>query len=389
MFQPLAEAFAHRDPSASVLIVTGAQKVDSDPLPDSIDFVKLPSIRSSASLASLQPVRGSGYAWRGLWAIREALLHETARAFDPHLLIGDNEPNGMLGELARSLKLVREQTPAAKTVLGTFDFLGDRDGVHERWNQEGGMAALERYDRILVFGQQEIFDPATAYDFPESARNKTRFPGYLVRNPSTQEHAVRAKWRAEPSQPFVVIAAGGGEDGHHLLNAAMDAASSFPEARILVVTGPLMAESDRADLHTRDIGSNVLLVNSVSELSTIIAAADVVVIKGGYNSVAEAVRAGKRPIIVPRDDGWTEQRQRAVRFAELGLAKVILPSELSSDRLAGEIRSALALDASPPNLMRTDGIERAVDELVSLALPPDQRWRPRSLVAATLIPDRA
>ncbi|HKG25258.1 MAG TPA: hypothetical protein VKB09_06380, partial [Thermomicrobiales bacterium] len=156
----LAEEFARREPDAAILIATDAQTVDATRFPERVDLVKLPSVRVSEALAGLRPTLGSGYTWRGLWAIREAILHETARAFDPHLVIGDNEPAGMQGELARTLRLVRDRAPRARTALGMNDCLGDGDRVIRRWEREGGWDALgSDYDRVLVFGQPDVFDP--------------------------------------------------------------------------------------------------------------------------------------------------------------------------------------------------------------------------------------
>src|SRR5262245_22290126 len=94
----LAEEFARREPYATIVIATGAQAFDTTRLSPRIELVKLPSGRALTSLAGLRPALGSGYTWRGLWSMREAILHETARTLDPHLVVGDNEPAGMQGE---------------------------------------------------------------------------------------------------------------------------------------------------------------------------------------------------------------------------------------------------------------------------------------------------
>jgi predicted glycosyltransferase len=141
---------------------------------------------------------------------------------------------------------------------------------------------------------------------------------------------------------------GGCEDGHHLLDVALDAPAFLPDARMLMVPGPQMAKSERRQMQSRAV---------------------------------------TRPIIVPREDSWTEQRQRALRFAELGLTTAIPPSQLSPALLLRAIRSEFERQVSEPSLLQTNGVVRTVDELIALAPPPGERWAPRDAAAATLTPD--
>lgn len=384
----LAEEFARRDPTAAILIATGAQALDATRLPDGIEFVKLPSVRASAALAALRPVLGSGYARHGPWAVREALLHETARTFDPHLVVVDNEPAGMQGELARTLRLVRNQTPRAGTVLGMNDWLGDPDAVRRRWQRGGGLDALAGdYDRVLVFGQPDVFDPRDAYAFPGTVAAATRFPGYLWRGHSLVDAAaMRARHGISATEPWLVVATDGGEEGCLLRESAIDAAAGgLIAARVLLLTGSSLPPEERERLAARATAFlRLSLVAAIDDLPALFAAADAVVITGGYDSVVEAIGAGKRPVIVPRDDAWTEQQQRADRLAGLGLATCIPPAELTPGRLAAAVAASLSAQSSPPPLLNLDGVGRAVEELLALLPSVSDRWPPRALPAATL-----
>jgi FkbM family methyltransferase len=389
----LAEGLAERDPTASIVIATGAQSLDATHPPEGIELVKLPSVRAAARLTGTRPALGSGYRWRGLWAMREAILHETARTFDPHLVVGDDEPAGMHGELARTLRLIRDRNPAGKTVLGMNDCLGDAVDVVRRWGRDGDWESLTNdYDRVLVFGQPDVFDPRDTYEFPSTIAANTGFTGYLWRGSSATDPAkTRECHGISPAEPWIVVAAGGGEEGYPLISAAIAAAQGGITARFILVTGPLMPDAEQADLFSRRASvPHVSIVTSVDDPPACFAAADAVVINGGYNSVVEAIGAGKRPIIVPRDDVWAEQRQRAERLAELGLATCILPFDLTPERLATAVRDALAAYVSPPPLLHLDGVARAVNELLSLLPSPPARWPPRALPPATVpMPPRA
>jgi predicted glycosyltransferase len=87
---------------------------------------------------------------------------------------------------------------------------------------------------------------------------------------------------------------------------------------------------------------------------------------GGYNSVAEAVYFGKRPVVVPRQPGPEEQVLRAEGFAHLGLAKVIKPELLAPDALWAAIDASLS-DGAPPALsLPFDGLSRIATALATL-----------------------
>jgi predicted glycosyltransferase len=90
-----------------------------------------------------------------------------------------------------------------------------------------------------------------------------------------------------------------------------------------------------------------------------VAAADAVVTMGGYNSVWEAVGAGKRPIIVPLAEGSEEQPLRAQRLADLGLATVLPLTELTPRRMAAAMLAELARGVTPAATLDFDGLDRA------------------------------
>jgi predicted glycosyltransferase len=68
---------------------------------------------------------------------------------------------------------------------------------------------------------------------------------------------------------------------------------------------------------------------------------DALVCMGGYNTLAEAMAAGVPTVCVPRASPRLEQLIRARRFRELGLLALVEPSELSPQRLRGEVARAL------------------------------------------------
>lgn len=69
-------------------------------------------------------------------------------------------------------------------------------------------------------------------------------------------------------------------------------------------------------------------------------AADLVVSVGGYNTLVEILSLEKRALIIPRVH-IMEQFIRATIFERLGLIRMLHPDELSPERMAEALLSAL------------------------------------------------
>jgi predicted glycosyltransferase len=225
------------------------------------------------------------------------------------------------------------------------------------------------FDRILVYGNQQIFDPIAAYALGPEIAAKTNFTGYLRRpEPVAPAATIRRKLGAE-AEPLVVVTAGGGSDGAPLLLTYLRAVREgrLPGVRSYLVAGPQLP-APKLERLRREAASleRLELVGFSPDLLSAVAAADVVVTMGGYNSPLEAIAAGKRPVVVPRSDGSDEQRLRAERFAELGVAVHLPPSRLTPESLSAAILDELRRGASPAPILDLGGLERAIDILAEL-----------------------
>ncbi|MER3459582.1 MAG: hypothetical protein C4309_14005, partial [Chloroflexota bacterium] len=106
------------------------------------------------------------------------------------------------------------------------------------------------------------------------------------------------------------------------------------------------------------------LMEFTPDLVSYIAAADLVVSMAGYNTVCETLSLGVRALLVPRVRPRAEQRIRAERLAQRGCARVLLPEDLSPQRLADEI---VALATPPPAVrLNFDGLARASQAIAEL-----------------------
>jgi len=124
----------------------------------------------------------------------------------------------------------------------------------------------------------------------------------------------------------------------------------------LVVTGPFMPEAARRRL-AEGACAGTKVMSFVPGLEHLIAAADVVIGRAGYNTVCEAFGAGTPAVLVPRVLHRDEQSIRARRFAELGLAEVVEEPKLEPWTLAAAVGRGLwrRRPAQPP--VKLDGLE--------------------------------
>jgi predicted glycosyltransferase len=239
------------------------------------------------------------------------------------------------------------------------------------WTNEGVYPLLDDvYDRILVYGDQDVFDPVSAYAISDRAAAKMRFCGYLAPRPSQRSPAEVRRDLGVGGAPLVAVSVGGGVDGGPLLRAYLEGLPDFRGSRLhsYVVTGPLLPENERGVLASLARSQPDLhIVDFEPDFAAVVQAADVVVCMGGYNSLTEAVYFGKRPVVVPRPPGPEEQLIRAEGFAHFGLATVVRPESLTSAALWQAIEQELARMTSLASSLPLDGANVVAHELAELA----------------------
>src|ERR671910_849731 len=367
----VATAYATLRQQDSLLLFTGSLQTGAFAVPDNLDFVKLPAFPKRDLYASLPPTQGHTGSHNSTIRFRTALALATIQAFDPHLVVIDHAPAGLFRELAPSMDWLRRREPSPSLALLMRDVTFGPEQTRSIWTNEGVYSLLdEAYDRILVYGDRRVFDPISAYGMSELAASRTRFCGYLAPSPPRRSPAQVRGEVGSDSLPLVAVSVGGGGDGCTLLRtylAGMRDCSRMP-VQSYVVTGPLLPQPDRAEIMDMiDALPNVRVVDFDPDFTAVVQAADAVVCMGGYNSIAESVYFGKRPIVVPRVPGSEEQVLRAEGFARLGLATVVGPDPLDDSALWDAIDRELSRLDRPGPILAFDGLECIAQELAGLA----------------------
>jgi predicted glycosyltransferase len=314
--------------------------------------------------------------------MRANMIRSAIAGFEPDLILVDKKPFGVENELSGALADMPAYARRPKLVLLLRDILDSPEATTPVWRKQGYFEAIDAfYDQVLVVGTPEIFDLRREYAFPPFTSAKVRFCGYIARAPGRCTRAqMRQQLGVATHQPLLLVTTGGGEDGYQLIDACLKGLQAQPAAqrpRTHIVCGP---ELDAAARNTIGEAARALPQVSLQDFSddmmSLMAAADVVLAMGGYNTVCELLTLHKRFVVVPRVRPVQEQAIRAERMAARGLLSMVHPGQLTPATLWQALHAELAAHACAAPLRTLQamcGLEQvtaALSELMGLAAAP-------------------
>jgi predicted glycosyltransferase len=123
-----------------------------------------------------------------------------------------------------------------------------------------------------------------------------------------------------------------------------------------------------ADLDHRASQLPIHMMESVHDLLSYIAAADLVIAMAGYNTSVEILRMKTPAILIPRAGPSAEQRTRARLFSARQWVDMIDPDELTPDNLAERISYLLQhpTESQPNGLPNLQGAAAAANLTLSV-----------------------
>ena len=187
-----------------------------------------------------------------------------------------------------------------------------------------------------------------AVSFPDTPLRNAEYVGLPIRRMISQldRAALRAEARAsfglDPDRPTLVVT--GGSQGARRLNLSVSAAArALAEAgvQVLHVVGP------KGEATPERTGVPYVVVGYVDRMDHALAAADLMICRGGANSVTEAAATGVPAIFVPLPIGNGEQALNAQPVVDAGGALLVSDGELTPEWVADNVP---ALDADAERL---------------------------------------
>ena len=336
-----------RGANTNVLILTGSPIAGRFRFPEQVDFVRIPGMikKTNDEYQSLSIRIDQEKAL----SIRTNIILATAKTFQPHLFIVDKEPLGLKKEVLPTLEWLKESSPNSLAILGLRDILDEAEVIQQDWQEKDVYRYLDQlYDEIWVYGNKSIYDPIEMYNIPEEIHSRIQFTGYIPRKKLSRSTklSVRKRYRIMEDDNFILITTGGGGDGYEVIDHYLAMHDYYPTSlpfKTIIVTGPFMPKAKRELLKVRAKRYGIKTIPFHPKIEDLMAAADLVISMGGYNTICEILTQQTPALIIPRETPRKEQLIRAQRLKSEGLLDYI-PLKAVSPQLLREKIIALFAD---------------------------------------------
>jgi len=347
-----------------VILVTGGPRVETE-LPDHVREIRLPDLRmdrefkglsSSTDRASLDQIK----------AARQERLYALFEQERPDVFLIELYPFGRKTfrfELDPVLRALRAQKLSACTVLCSVrDILVEKEDRSK--HESRALETLNRYfDAVLVHADPGLAELGETFEPFDQIAIPVVYTGYITRRPEPGAGPRLRNWmRIGPGEILVVVSAGGGSVGAPLLAAAIEAFQKLdtPGRRHMkVFSGPFLDAAEFEHLK-KMAGTNIQVERFTEDFLSYLAAADLSLSMGGYNTTMNILAVGVPALVWPFPQN-REQRMRATRLAARGAWRLLDNADLDPDRLALMMGEMLASSHRACVDVNLDGAARTAE----------------------------
>jgi len=352
----IAHELVDRYKGLSVLIITGSPIIGRFDFKARVDFIRIPGVIK---------LHNGEYTSLGLLidladtlALRESIILNTSKVFQPDIFLVDKEPGGLKDEVISTLTHFKDTD--TKCILGLRDVMDSPELLKKEWQKKNVMPLLEDlYDELWVYGPAEVSNPLQGLDVKQVVTDKTLFTGYLPRQLPQQVDIDSINL---PDKPYILVTPGGGGDGIEMIDWVLRAyESSATLMPALFVLGPFMPAAERNEfLNRAESLPHVEAITFSNHLEHLMFEAEAVIAMGGYNTFCEILSFDKPALILPRTQPREEQLIRARNAAAVGLLSMLdLDSERLTDTMVDSILKLLQQDK--PSKHKLDKLLNGLD----------------------------
>jgi predicted glycosyltransferase len=325
-----------------VCFINGGEIIAEFQIPEGVEVINLPAIKTDAEFQQLQPVDGS-LTLEEVKAIRTQQLFDIVTSFCPDILLIELFPFGrgkFKFELLPLLEKLKQVNPQAKVVSSLRDIVETKKKELEKYEEKVCQLLNRHFDLLLVHGDPQFQILEETFSKVKDIRCPIVYTGYVVQPELEKELEIDEK------KPIILVSVGGGRFGHELLDAIVEAASHLQEKishQLQIFTGPFMPDDKFEELQLKASHlSNVRVERFTTNLLVYMKKADLSISMSGYNTTMNILTTGVRAMLMAftgNDD--REQTIRSQKLADLGIVELIQPEDLEATRLADKIINCL------------------------------------------------
>ncbi len=328
-----------------VYFINGGVPIPQISIPENTELVQLPSIQSDENFTRLITNATSDI----LKTRRDTLLN-LYQQIKPDILLIELFPFGRRKfefELIPLLETNLNNPHRARVICSLRDILVTKSN-QTKYEARVCKQVARYFDAILVHADPEIITLDESFSRVADLHAKIYYTGYVVPQ-NGHEFSPSDK---DPNVTKITVSAGGGRVGFPLLKTAIEAKSLLMAENIPVsmtlITGPFLPEQEKMQLQTlAKKDSDIKIIRFVPDLCAWLKSSQVSVSMAGYNTCLDVLQARVPAVLVPFTGGGNdEQRRRAGALAARGLARLLLPENLTPETLAQAIQETVKIQ--PP-----------------------------------------
>lgn len=257
-------------------------------------------------------------------------------------------------EIRTLIRYVKHCNPACKIICCIRDIMDKRKDQESKETLE---ILKAHYDYIFVHADPSIITLRESFPYSEEISDKIIYTGFIP-NGSLIEAVQREK--------KILLSNATGFIGDELIQAAAETAILFPDYEFHVVLGPLT--SKKLILYLKDLqtkpGYNRLHISGLlANFTSALQQSALSISLAGYTLI-DVVHTKTPSLTYPLY--YDDQFQRAQKFSEHGLVKILSKEDLEPIKMAKHIREALK-SKSPSININMNGIENSRKEIIKIA----------------------
>lgn len=343
-----------------VILVTGGRRIEKS-LPAHVREFRLPQLQMDAEFKGLHSTDPHVTLER-LKEKRQLRFLSFFKKEAPDIFMVELYPFGRKAfrfELDPVLEGIRaKRLPDCGVVCSVRDILVEKED-QERHESRAVTTLNSYFDAVLIHADPNLVQIDETFFLFDKIAVPVVYTGYIAQQPDPRaRESIRDRLGIARNDVLIVASAGGGSVGNPLLESVIQAFNRLNTENskyLRVYTGPFIGK--RSFFHLKDLaGDGISIEEFVPDFLSYLAAADLSVSMGGYNTSMNILAVNVPALIWPFSEN-KEQRLRAGRLAGCAALRVLDDQDLAPDRLAGIMERMISQPSHEAVQIKLNGAE--------------------------------